>query len=220
MLWAGNAYSADKPADPVALSPVFRDDIEFKAYFVVGEQTFVSLASDGSTGTWRKIGGTYKENEIVRFVEAEHFLILRDPHGEEFALRLAASAIKDSGVSAPPGVVRFSPSLATPAKADDALLYPPKDAPRSKEGLDWDWINSDANPMRYAPVFLRREDKPRWEKFTPQQKAELVEFYRQCGWFITVIGNGGGGNYRKIDGKIGKIEQEHIKAALGIPPKR
>jgi len=61
-------------------------------------------------------------------------------------------------------------------------VYPPANVPRSKEGLDWDWIESDGNPMKTLPIRPSGDGMNDWPKKTPEEKAQIVEMYRQCGW--------------------------------------
>lgn len=50
-----------------------------------------------------------------------------------------------------------------------------------------DWINSDANPMYFAPFPVPSKLLDRWAKLSPQDQSQVVAGYRDFGWKLVGI---------------------------------
>ncbi len=131
-------------------------------------------------------------------------MTLETPTGEERVVRLESATVGRVALQpAPPAEPRRAEQqrVKLPRPADPRGPVPPEVARASEivdvfpavghvpssEGLDWDWIQSDANPMKKMATVPSTAETAHWSKLNAAQRADLVELYRQCGWAITVF---------------------------------
>lgn len=166
--------------------------------------TFVRLEATGQPSRWVKVGEPYGDYVTERLDRAADVLHLRTRQGEKREAKLQVARIREGRADSTR--VRF-PVPTAPASGRGAgkevevfSVYPPGDAPRSEEGLDWAWIESEANPMRLLPLQPSIQEQERLALRTEAEKEALVELYRQSGWHITIRHHsaGVGISYRKI----------------------
>jgi len=176
----------------------------FVGYEVLGDVTFVRLEATGQPSRWVKVGEPYGDYVTERLDRAADVLHLRTRDGEKREAKLTVARIREGRSDA--NRVRF-PAPSASASGRPAVkavevysVYPPGDAPRSEEGLDWAWIESKANPMRQLPLQPSIREQERLAQRSEAEKEELVELYRQSGWHVTITHDsaGVGISYRKI----------------------
>lgn len=177
--------------------------IEFRGYFQLREgSNFVSLASKDGAAKWVPVGGRWDGHWVREFDRQKQQVTIEGPDGARRILDLAAAQIvrgSDAPQPAQPAVVRLPapPGDRGRAKAvvasEVVSVFPPIGVEPSLEGLDWDWIESDANPMRKMATLPSMEETRKWPSLTPQERDDLIELYRQCGWGLRVyiLSNGG-----------------------------
>lgn len=176
----------------------------FRGYFVLGERSeFVSLQTATDAPRWLPVGARFAEHRIVRLDRTAGAVVLETPTGEERVVPLASAtvgqvALRPAAPAERPAADRARVKLSPPsasrgpvppevARAGEVVdVFPPVGQVPSAEGLDWDWIQSDDNPMRKAPTLPSIAESSQWAKLTAAQRADLVELYRQCGWALTV----------------------------------
>lgn len=175
--------------------------IEFRGHFSLREgNVFVSLAGKDGAAKWVPVGGRWENVQVRDFDRQKQQVTIEHPDGTRQTLVLATAHIvreKDRPPAAPPGVVRLPAPTGTGGKAtaspEVVAVFPPLGVEPSLEGLDWDWIESDANPMRKVATLPSMEETRKWPSLTPQERDDLIELYRQCGWGLRVyiLSNGG-----------------------------
>ncbi len=180
-----------------------RASLVFSGFFALGDgKQFVSLSSPDATPRWLPVGGSYVGYKIVRFDQENSVLLLADSAGAEFRLPLRAAVIAAEARSKPieavqatagprvklPGSPAGKTASAGALKESEIVdVFPPKGSVRSAEGLDWDWILSDENPMRRLATIPSQSESRRFATMSAEERAALTELYRQCGWHQTVF---------------------------------
>lgn len=165
----------------------------FRGYFSLGEAMFVSVGAHDQQSQWLQVGTMHRANQIVALDLTTQILAVRDPAGELYQLPLTQLEKSPGG---PPldssNRAKAVPAMRLPRGAPPPgykptvvyEVYPPEGTPRSKTPINWEWIDSEANPMRQTPVQFTRSD---WEKCrTDAERNDLIEHYRQHGWEVTV----------------------------------
>lgn len=178
----------------------------FRGYFVLGDRSeFVSLQTATDAARWLPVGARIADHRIVRLDRTAGTVTLETPTGEERIVRLETATVgrvtlrpatPEERTRAEQQRVRLSPPadprVAVPppevVRAGEIVdIFPAADQTPSAEGLDWDWIQSDGNPMRKTATLPSIAESAQWSKLSAAQRADLVELYRQCGWAITVF---------------------------------
>lgn len=180
-------------------------------FFSLGERRdYVSLAPpSGGAARWWPIGASVEGWRLVAFDRQRGQLTLENAAGERLAIPLRAETVgqvalrplteMERGHAArervrlprPSGPqVASSPELRRSAEIVD--VFPALDSAPSADGLDWEWIESEDNPMRRVATLPSTAESAHWAKLSPAARADLVELYRQCGWAIRVFVRGNG----------------------------
>jgi hypothetical protein len=164
-------------------------------YFVGG------LNGDG--GRWVREDRTFMGNKIIGYDSARQILNLMDANGRNYIIPLNDPRIK-TALNSSTEIFKPIPNIGPPV-AETLLkrkptiitdIYPPSGAIPVIDGLDWKFIESEENPMKYKPMDPNREDTQRWKIMSTAEKAEVVNIYMQHGWATTVETNTKGVFYR------------------------
>jgi len=165
----------------------------FRGYFSLGEALFVAVGAHDQQPQWLQVGTMHRANQIVTLDLTTQILTIKDPAGDLYQLPLTqlekspGGPPLDSSTRAKAGPAVRLPQGAPPPGYKPTVVhevYPPEGMPRSKALLDWEWVDSEANPMRQTPVPLTMSD---WQKCrTDIERNDLIELYRQHGWEVTV----------------------------------
>lgn len=175
----------------------------FRGFFVLGDgKEFVSLSRPGHEARWVPVPGSIQGHRIAKLDRAKQVVTLITASGEEMHVPLEGAVIGKVKLqpAPPPEVVQTEagprvklpvPASAglerpTPPGAEVVDVFPAPGTVPSTEGLDWDWIRSDDNPMKEMATVPSISETKNWGKLTPEQRADLIELYRQNGWAITV----------------------------------
>jgi hypothetical protein len=176
----------------------------FRGFFVLGDgKEFVSLSRPGHEARWVPVPGNIQGHRIAKLDRAKQVVTLVTSAGEELLVRLEGATIgtvKLQPAPAPeiveteagprvklPVPAGARPERPTPPGAEVVDVFLAKGTVPSTEGLDWDWIRSDDNPMKKMATVPSISETKNWGKLTPEQRADLIELYRQNGWAITVF---------------------------------
>lgn len=184
-----------------ALGITAQAQLRFGGFFVVNSEEFVALSEADGRIAWVKVGemfGDYRVRKLDRSADTLYVTL-----GQE-KLVVPMSKQKVLKEESKPALVRLpdSPGKPTASVKSSKVIsrFPASDlGERSTEGLNWDWINSDKNPMRKLPIQPSISEQDAWPNLSESAKEDLVELYRQHGWHITVELNeaGVGVRYRK-----------------------
>lgn len=170
----------------------------------MGDAQLVWLVAPGKDAKWVKVGESFHEYRLVRLDTAADLLYLQGAAQGEIAVKLARARVKLGGASQAPvrlPVPRTPSPRSGPVPLNETYsVFPANEIQRSEAGLDWDWIESERNPMRRAPIQPSIAEQEQWPHLSEAEKGELVELYRQCGWHITIShrSSGVGLSYVKI----------------------
>lgn len=165
----------------------------FRGYFSLGEALYVSVGAQDQQPQWLQVGTIHRANQIVALDLTTQILTVKDPAGDLYQLPLTqlekipgASPVDSSTRAKAVPAMRLPKGPPPPGYRPTVVheVYPPEGTPRSKAPLNWEWVDSEANPMRQTPVRFTKSD---WEKCrTDGERNDLIEHYRQHGWEVTV----------------------------------
>lgn len=209
--------------------------LRLRGYFALGDgNEYVSLSSRSGDGRWVPIGGRFEQFKLAQFDRAAGVLTLVSDSGEKRVISLEAAPVRVAGNSVRPAIdgakVRFSPtgtavpeSRTLPREFEVVDVFPPEGGIPSAEGLDWEWIRSEANPMRNQATLPSLDESRKWANLTPAQKQDLVELYRQCGWALTVYVRRKGLVAAKFaaiprPGETHPVSQNSVRRAVPVNP--
>ena len=171
---------------------------EIPGFLVQTGKAQVAVSIEGKHSKWLEEGMTYEGNTIVRIDAAQAVVKIRDSRGDEYSLALNPSRIA--------GTLGLQPKFANPSQASllphvveserskgrrrETIIYdtyPPKGTTVRTDDLDWDWINSEQNPMHDRPANPVDPEFLKWPSMSKAEKDAFIELYRQCGYEISVI---------------------------------
>lgn len=138
-------------------------DVSVKGFIATGDLRLANLAAEGGPSRWCREGDSFSGFVVVKIDATAGLVSLVSPDGKQSTLRLEASLI--TGGDQP----------RAPAK----LLQP--------ASLDWNWIRSDANPMRRAPHPLPEWAVRAWADLDEDLKTDFRNYYRVHGWELTLV---------------------------------
>ncbi|MDX2152998.1 MAG: hypothetical protein SFV54_19805 [Bryobacteraceae bacterium] len=158
----------------------------------------MSLRVDGVPSRWLQVGDRVGGNVVLEIEAAGGRATLADSDGATYSIILGQGSIgfgRSAGAATAPKLHRLSslpPSEAEMARARATPTivldtYPEPARTIRTDDLDFAWIESDANPMKQQPVYPVGGEMLKWPSRTPEQKAEFLDLYRNCGWDMTVV---------------------------------
>jgi hypothetical protein len=170
----------------------------------IGNLSSASLKINGRPSRWLKEGDAESGNHLIRINVEESLVVLRDPNNQLYELRLDPSTIQLTSPGTGDGQgTHIATKKLTPPAPDElkrALsretviydVYPHPNYKSSIDRLDFEWIDSDANPMRKTPIYPTGKEVLKWRSKSDSEKQELLDLYRTCGWEMTVINSNKG----------------------------
>jgi hypothetical protein len=192
VLWCGLLVAApddhgrDMADGPTPTGGAGIQDIRFRGWYEINQVAMIALSAGEQTAvTWVSVGGNFMDYQVRSIGDDRDLVTLVDRSGELH--EIAIDEVRFGG-KAPPGVMRLpGVRAASTSEEEDHTTYPPKGTPRSEEGLNWEWIYSEANPMPTLRDTVGTLDRESWQAMSDAERADVVELFRQCGYHLTVM---------------------------------
>lgn len=162
-----------------------------------GETDFIAAEMPDGSVKWLRSGIQYRGNKVLNVSIADNRVTFVDAENKEYSLKLDDSVVKFGSTpqdkpqvgSKPVMLPRVPPSEFSKAKSRPTItydIYPPKGTAVDVSKLDFDWINSDQNPMKSRPIMPNDKEFKQWPDWAKDRKDEFVDLYMQCGWAVEV----------------------------------
>lgn len=114
-----------------------------------GKQTLVSLTLPDGQSKWCLVGDSFGGLKLIEVRADLEAVVLANPANEQITLRLQKSAVRKSQLALDPhGLIPL-------------------------ESLNWQWINSMANPMKAEPETLPEWAYRNWDNLDADAKTDL-----------------------------------------------
>lgn len=138
--------------------------VAFNGFLSTGKQIIVSLTLPDGRTTWCAKGDSIGEYEVVDINLESESVTVTDAKGQRMMIRISGTNIQTTA---------------------DQIAKKTEIIPAEK--LNWNWIRSDANPMRREPKPLPVWVATDWANLDENLRNDYRNYYRTHGWELVRV---------------------------------